>query len=128
MSQPITTSLDDETFQKLLEMLGDATATAEIVGYYLVDAPRMLKKMRQSLTDSDATQLSFSAHTLKSSSAFLGAQVFSQLCKELELTAHAGDLTRAAEILAQAEVEYPRLQAALELDLQRLQVSSMSSP
>jgi signal transduction histidine kinase/DNA-binding response OmpR family regulator len=124
MAQPITTSLDNVTFQKLLEMLGDANAAIEIINYYLTDAPRMLESMHQSMMQVDAKKLNFTAHTLKSSSAFLGAQVFSQLCKELELTSHAGDLTHAAELLAQAEVEYPRLQTALEMELQRLQVSS----
>jgi CheY-like chemotaxis protein len=126
MAQPVKTSLDGETFHKLLEMLGDANAAIEIISYYLVDAPRMLESMRQSLIQTDAKKLNFTAHTLKSSSAFLGAQVFSQQCKELELISNAGDLSHAAELLAQAEVEYPRLQAALEVELQRLQVSSSS--
>jgi signal transduction histidine kinase/DNA-binding response OmpR family regulator len=128
MPQPKGNSLDHETFQKLLEMLGDASAAIEIISYYLVDAPRMLETMRQSLPLADSKKLNFTAHTLKSSSAFLGAQIFSQLCKELEMASNAEDLTLAANILAQAEIEYPRLQTALELELQRLQVSSTPSP
>ena len=55
------------------------------------------------------------AHTLKSNGATFGATRFSELCRELELQAQAGDLTGASELAGRIETEY----AAVAEELRR---------
>jgi HPt (histidine-containing phosphotransfer) domain-containing protein len=60
------------------------------------------------------------AHSLKSSSAQVGALALSAHCKELEALGRANTLTNAPTILACLEEEYPVVQAALSAELDAL--------
>jgi HPt (histidine-containing phosphotransfer) domain-containing protein len=53
------------------------------------------------------------AHSLKSSSASLGAKILAELCRTLEQQARNGDLTQSHTLFQQAEVEYNQLINAL---------------
>ncbi len=53
------------------------------------------------------------AHTLKSTSASLGAQPLSIRCSELEEISHAGQPKRTADLLSQIEAIYEQTEQAL---------------
>jgi HPt (histidine-containing phosphotransfer) domain-containing protein len=53
------------------------------------------------------------AHTLKSTSATLGATSFSELCQELEAIAQTGTLTVASARVSQLKTEYEKVEMAL---------------
>jgi CheY-like chemotaxis protein len=58
---------------------------AELIDIYLENTPKLLDNLRQSIVDNDSEVFNRTAHTLKSSSASLGAMRLSSLSKELEL-------------------------------------------
>jgi HPt (histidine-containing phosphotransfer) domain-containing protein len=58
--------------------------------------------------------LSRAAHTLKSTSASIGAMALSAVARELEFLTKDGTLAGAAELLAHAEAAYAQASAAME--------------
>ena len=56
------------------------------------------------------------AHTIKGSSANMGALRMSELCRQLELVGRSGRLDGVAERLVQLEAEYEQVKAALQAE------------
>ncbi|EDX78539.1 response regulator receiver domain protein [Coleofasciculus chthonoplastes PCC 7420] len=107
--------LDPKIWQSL-EKLAGAKANVvldKIVGDYLEDAPERLQAIQSAIATQDAEALRQAAHSLRSSSANLGAVTLSHLCKELEALAGAGITEVPAEQRVQVEVEYEKVRTAL---------------
>lgn len=118
-SQPV---LDRKILQSLQQMAGAKAATIlrQIMDNYLEDAPQLLQSIRDAIEAGDAQALRQSAHTLRSSSANLGAITLSNVCKELELMGRNGSTTDASERMAQVEVEYEKVKVALQLEIEQI--------
>ena len=86
----------------------------ELIDAYLDDAPTHLARLRQALEGGDAETFIFEAHTLKSSSASLGAMRISALAKEMETAGRAGKMAQMAGSVARTEAEFALIKAALE--------------
>ena len=93
-------------------MMGEMAS--ELIAVFLDDALKLLADLREAADQGDPERLQRAAHTLKSSSASLGAMTLSALCKELEAMGRAGTLKGTAERVAQVEAEYERVKAVLE--------------
>jgi HPt (histidine-containing phosphotransfer) domain-containing protein len=101
---------------------------------FLGDGEQHLEAMGNSITNSDVPALQEAAHTLKSSSASMGAFTFSEFCKELEYMARA-DLEnqvnppecltsgRAVRVFSQAQAEWKRVRDVYALELQAQQAA-----
>ncbi len=66
---------------------------------YLTHAPRSMEQLVAAAEAGDVAGMKFAAHSLKSSSANVGANELSALCKELEAVSKAGDLDRGRVLL-----------------------------
>ncbi|AFZ18222.1 PAS domain S-box protein [Allocoleopsis franciscana] len=110
--------LDHRVLNSLRQMTGSKAATLlrQIIDDYREDAPQQLQDIRDAVAAGDAQALRQSAHTLRSSSANLGAMNLSYLCKELEMIGRAGTTTDAPEWIAQVEAEYEKVKVALQLE------------
>jgi len=87
-----------------------------LVGDYLDESEVRMMRLRQALAGGDATTVTYEAHTLKSSSANLGAQTFSDLAKRFEDIGREGNLA-----LLEGEVEsFVRQFAAVKASMQEL--------
>ncbi len=109
-SQPM---IDPAAYAELKLSMGD-DFIGEIVAAYLEDTPRLLDELRQRLTEQDAAGFSRAAHSIKSSSAALGALTFSALAKELEALGKQGNLAGADEKVKHLEGEYLRVAQSLQ--------------
>lgn len=67
----------------------------EILAAYFASCPGLLAQMDEGFAASGADKVRIATHTLKSSSANLGAQRLADICKEAESAARAGDLSTA---------------------------------
>jgi HPt (histidine-containing phosphotransfer) domain-containing protein len=85
----------------------------KIVNVYSDDAPKLLQTLREALQKNDLTVARRAAHTLKSSSATLGAKRLALQCKEAELAAGAGRRGEAELRLPAIENELKRATQAL---------------
>ena len=98
-AEPLAPAADPEGFDPSsldrLAALGAATGrdvVQPVVERFLTEAPRRLAEMRQALAKGDGATLVFAAHSLKGSSAQLGALLLAELCGEIE----AGGIALAA--------------------------------
>ncbi|MEL6402632.1 MAG: response regulator [Cyanobacteria bacterium J06626_4] len=94
-SFPSTPMISEETWplidQEALGSYGfDAETLAVLLDSFLETAPGLLNSIQTAIAEDDPQQLDFAAHTLKSSSATLGAIRLSELCKQLEIWGKAG--------------------------------------
>jgi CheY-like chemotaxis protein len=107
-------SLDVVTREGLLAVSdGDPTVLAEITGLFTTDGRALITALLEAIARGDAPECARLAHSLKGSSANVGAQRVASLCAALEKTAKAGTLDSAQAIPTQIEVEFEAAVAAL---------------
>lgn len=117
MPDPAGGPLDRPTLDALFESLGgDTEFMAELIDTYVSDATIQVEGLRAALATGDAAQLVRPAHTLKSSSASLGALELAEQCRQLEATAKAGQSEGASETVDAIAAELDRVLEALEAD------------
>ena len=81
----------DENALKVIDALqrpGNPDLLVRIVARFKTESPILLKSMLDSVESMDMEAVRVAAHTLKSSSAYVGAHQLSGRCKELERAAH----------------------------------------
>ena len=109
-------TIEHEIRTKAKEWVGEfgADFLVELIGDYLDDAAARLARMQQAVAASDAKALMLEAHTLKSSSANLGALGLSAIAKRLEEMARAGNLAAVAGPVKQFAEQFTLVKASLE--------------
>lgn len=107
---------DPAALKHLQAMMGDDSPETlnELIGIFLEATPQLLNEIRQAIARGDAAALRHAAHTLKSSSASMGACSLATLCAELEALGKSGSLVGAAERMAVCERDFARLKDDLE--------------
>jgi len=90
----------------------------KVLRAFLSASPELLAAMSGALSRDDALAIHRAAHSLKSSSANVGALKLSAYCKELEALGRANTLTSASAVLESLKAEYARVVAALTDELQ----------
>lgn len=86
----------------------------KVVAAYLVASAENMDSVRKAVAEEDVILLRAAAHTLKSSSASLGALAFSRICADIELAARAKDFAAGCKRVAALEDEYARVREELE--------------
>ena len=93
----------------------------QVVRIYFESAPALIAKLREGFVALDYDAIRTAAHTLKSSSANVGANALAQLCKQLELAARAGSIGPEVPGLSEIEEAYGVAHRALESELEAVQ-------
>jgi HPt (histidine-containing phosphotransfer) domain-containing protein len=107
--------LDQATLESLMDSVGgDAEFMTELIDTYITDAPQQLEALNASLAAGYVDGLVRPAHTLKSSSASLGALGLAERCRQLELAAKSGSLEGVTESIEGIAAELERVVTALE--------------
>lgn len=107
-----------ENFRRL-QAPDEPDLVQQLIDLYLADIPERLKALRQALAQGDATRVAQTAHSLKGSSANLGAQRAARVCLELERCGKTNDLSAAREWLPKLEQEIEQARRALLEYVQR---------
>ncbi len=102
-----------------LQAGGASGILEELIGLFFEDTPALLEKAREALEEQDGAAAAAAAHTLKSSSANLGATALSSLCRTREEQCRRGDLVGAERTLEEALEEFSRVRSALEGELSK---------
>ena len=100
--------LDAEALNNIraLQQQGSPDILAKIVHMFISNSPKHLEKMEEAATTGNADLLRSSAHSLKSSSANLGATEMSTLCGELEQMGRDNELENALSKVGVLEFEF----------------------
>lgn len=108
------TILETDTLDQLSNDLGgDPEPVRDLIQSYLREVPIALARVRSAIERENAADLAAAAHSLKSSSAMLGAKSVSLIAVELEQIGRSGKLTGASEKFATMNQLFPRVEQEL---------------
>ena len=85
----------------------------EITGIFLDDTPQRIAELEQSLAAGDTATFIRAAHSIKGSSANLGALVLRAAAEKLEHESKVNGLGSVAPLLETVKAEFKRAQTAL---------------
>ena len=107
--------LDSNVVNQLraLQRPGEPDMLRQLADIYVEDASKSLRTLHESLNTADSKLLFQTAHTLKSSSASLGALRLSSIFEKLERIGRSDTLYGAGDLLVAAEVEFTAVCTAL---------------
>ena len=97
-----------------LKRFGGGKLLSEMISLFLAAAPERIAAARSGLEAKDANATEMALHSLKSSSAQLGAMKMQRLSEAGERIAHTGSLDGVETIVQDLESEFPRIQQWLE--------------
>lgn len=108
--------LDEDVVQKLIDLSpnGSNEILLKIIAAYLTSSLENMNDIDQAIVEIDIERLRHASHTLKSSSAAVGALAFSKLCAEIEAAARGGDLTGSSEKIPTLKATYEQVCNALK--------------
>jgi len=115
---PEAAPLDAEALQALrdLQRPGRPNVLTRVIDLFSLDAPRLVAAMLEAVASNDADALRHAAHTLKSTSANVGAVSLSTNCREIEQLARATEVVAARSRVDDAAKELDRVLAMLVLE------------
>jgi signal transduction histidine kinase/CheY-like chemotaxis protein/HPt (histidine-containing phosphotransfer) domain-containing protein len=114
---PPPDTLDTATLVDLEDIMGDELVT--LVDAYLRDGETRIRNMREAANRGDGTEVGKLAHSLKSSSANLGAMPLANRARQVEEAARNGTLASPGDSVAALEKLYANAAAALKQRYQR---------
>ena len=114
---------------KEFEQYGEdgASILIEAISLYLEDSQLQLNRLDASVKAMDGAGIERAAHSLRGSSATLGATRLAELCNALEDTAAKGIIKDAHDLLTQIDCQTAEVQLALKTQSERLQANSRDS-
>ena len=102
--------LDQKALDNLraLQRMGASDVLRKVIDTYLKSSPKLLQALRDAVDqEDDAEALRQAAHSLKSSSANVGAAALVELCRQLEEIGGEDRMAGAAEVVSEIEKTYP---------------------
>jgi signal transduction histidine kinase/CheY-like chemotaxis protein len=113
-----TVLLDPDALQALraLQRPGRPDVLTRVIDVFMLDAPRLLAAMHDAVETGDIEALRHAAHTLKSTSANVGATALTAICRDIEQFARAADVPAAIAPVGGVMEELDRVLAALALE------------
>jgi len=100
-----------------LQREDETDIVAELAGMFLEDARPRLSALEEAILNDDAPTVERLAHTLKGSSANMGARGMSAICARLEDAGQAGDLSQGPGLLERLGEEFARVDRAFEAEI-----------
>jgi len=104
-------ALDTSIIGDLVDVMGDEFP--DLVRVYLEDTPKNVALLEQAARQRSMEGIIAPSHSLKSTSANLGALRLSELAKRLEHGARSGDLTEPLILVSELKREYQQVASAL---------------
>ncbi len=113
--------LDQSVLASLRELQeeGEPDILEEVGGLFLKHAPEKISAIEKAVAEGNAKGLQVAAHSLKSSSAYVGAMLLSAMSKDLEMMGRSGSLEGSSEKAESLKAEFLRVKAALESEIRR---------
>ena len=100
--------IDDAIIENLKE-LGEGDGGSflkEIINLYLEQAPGLMTEVRQYASGGEAEKMGKSAHTLKGSSLNVGAKLFSDVCRKIEMAGKDNNLEGIDDMIGEMDEIY----------------------
>jgi signal transduction histidine kinase/CheY-like chemotaxis protein/HPt (histidine-containing phosphotransfer) domain-containing protein len=104
-------ALDQTVIEDLREVMGDEFLS--LIRVFLEDTPRTLERLQAAAAAGEIPPMVAAAHSLKSTSANLGALEMSELARQIEHGGRAGTLSNPTVLAARLVAEFIRVEGAL---------------
>jgi signal transduction histidine kinase/CheY-like chemotaxis protein/HPt (histidine-containing phosphotransfer) domain-containing protein len=104
-------AIDMNVVRDLMDLMG--SDFHDLIRVYLEDTPKNLSALERGAKSNDIDALVAPAHSLKSTSANLGALLLADMAKRIEQGARTGDIGEPVLMVAQLQNEYQRASAQL---------------
>ncbi|HEY9907957.1 MAG TPA: response regulator, partial [Thermosynechococcaceae cyanobacterium] len=116
--------VDRSVLQTFRDAMGDdaEAVVLELIDCYLSETPQLLRSLIGAIVEQNLPEVRRAAHSLKSSSAALGATNLAEICRALEENAVRGNAGIDPAIIVRLETIYKRIGTELALEKSRLQV------
>jgi len=127
VAQPVTTTvvtpiatatdtLETEIRELLVRLVGEdePQIIEDLVVSYQQDSEVLMAQLTEAIAQQNVKEIAIAAHTLKSSSANLGALALSELCQTLERQARNNELNDTVTLLSKLKLEYQHVSVALQ--------------
>lgn len=110
------TDIEMEIVTKAKEWVDDYDEDflVELIDVYLDEAPARMARLQLAVDGHDADTLTREAHTLKSSSANVGAMTLSALAQQVELAGRTGRMENLADVMRHMAATFAQVRTALE--------------
>jgi HPt (histidine-containing phosphotransfer) domain-containing protein len=105
--------IDLKTFNELKDLMG-ADFLVELIDTYTLETEKLIGQLKEALSVKDVAAFGRLAHSIKSSSASLGALAFSQQARELEMMGKGNDLSTADLKVQQLSIDFLQVKSRLE--------------
>lgn len=105
--------IDPQALEPYREMMGDAFII-DIIETYLSNSQVLLNDIMTSLESGKIIEFTRGAHTLKSSSATVGAQALADICLNLEQAGKAGQIENLEPTINELRLEHENTCLALK--------------
>ncbi|MCU0587956.1 MAG: Hpt domain-containing protein [Syntrophobacteraceae bacterium] len=107
--------LDQDKLQgiRALDPDGKAGLLRRVIQAFIDKTPGLLQQISSALEAGDVEGVFRGAHSLKSSSAMVGAMRLSETCRQLEAVGRRGSLDGAVELFASIQADFHRVSLAL---------------
>lgn len=113
--------IDTHQFESLCQLAaGDNEFINSVIDAFLPQLNRIPGEVREALAEGDGEDIARLAHSLKGSSANVGAQDVSEICRHLEKAAREGDLAAAGALADQLAEVARETRKAYEAEKARL--------
>lgn len=106
--------------QLLTALDGDIDVIKEITELFMSDVPPRIRELNDALRDGNREKSELLAHSLRGSSANIGAVRLEELFSDIERSAKSADLPEAAATGRKLEPEFQRLRSTMETFDRRL--------
>jgi CheY-like chemotaxis protein len=103
---------------RALQRPGRPNVVQKVLCAFRESSSELVTAMQAALSRSDGHAVHQAAHSLKSSSANIGATTLSAHCREIEALGRANALADAAAVFERLEAEYVMVEAALKRELE----------
>ena len=112
-------AVDPEIIEQLrfLEDEDQPNVVTELLTLFIEHAPPKLQALRDAAAAGDLAALKRAAHSLKGSSANVGARGMQQICEQLEHEVTADALTDARSLVTQLNEEFTVVEQALRAQM-----------
>ena len=99
----------------VLDQITDSKDTLRtIIQVYLESTPDTVEKIRAGIAAGETQQIATAVHSLKGSSAAIGAERLVERCQQLYMAARSGDTESAARLVTGVERSYEETTTALK--------------
>lgn len=120
--QPREEIINQAVIGDLMDIMGDDFC--DLITVFLDDSPKSLRQLAKAVDRGTVPELIAPAHSLKSTSANLGALRLSELCKSLEHDARQGSAPKAAERVGRIVQLYKKVAVELKKIRQEYKAAS----